>query len=162
MFCTIFCEISYLDRYAALTRLHTRYIVCYHNFYPSHVQNFFKFLPLYFYRQEKKIFLHSFYFVEFSYLEQFYSFTLAILLYLFFNRMFIGHTCKFWSFFLCIFIEKICTAFTFYFLHSHHGWEGIGFMWKMTFEIFIKSLRFETPWVKKNGFYESVCLSVCL
>ena len=25
-------------------------------------------------------------------------------------------------------------------------WKGIGFMWKMTFEIFIKSLRFETPW----------------
>ena len=48
------------------------------------------------------------------------------------------------------------------FLHSHHGWEGIGFMWKMTFEIFIKSLRFETPWVRKNAFYESVCLSVCL
>ena len=45
-------------------------------------------------------------------------------------------------------------------LHSHHGWEGIGLMWKMTFEIFIKSLRFETPWVRKNGFYESVCLSV--
>ena len=40
--------------------------------------------------------------------------------------------------------------------------EGIRFMWKMTFEIFIKSLRFETPWVRKNGFYESVCLSVCL
>ena len=48
------------------------------------------------------------------------------------------------------------------FLHSHHGWEGINFMWKMTFEIFIKSLRSETPWVRKNGFYESVCLSVCL
>ena len=29
-------------------------------------------------------------------------------------------------------------------------------------EIFIKSLRFETPWVRKNGFYKSVCLSVCL
>ena len=41
-------------------------------------------------------------------------------------------------------------------------WGGIGFMWKMTFEIFIKSLRFETPWVRKKGFYESVCLSVCL
>ena len=27
-------------------------------------------------------------------------------------------------------------------------------------EIFIKSLRFETPRVRKNGFYESVCLSV--
>ena len=47
------------------------------------------------------------------------------------------------------------------FLHSHHGWEGIGFMWKMTFEIFIKSLRFETPWVRKNSFYKSVCVSVC-
>ena len=46
------------------------------------------------------------------------------------------------------------------FLHSHHGWESIGFMWKMTLEIFIKSLRFETPWVRKKGFYESVCLSV--
>ena len=53
----------------------------------------------------------------------------------------------------------ICRLTTF--LHSHRGWEGIGFMWKMTFEIFIKSLRFETPWVRKNGFYESVCLSVC-
>ena len=51
------------------------------------------------------------------------------------------------------------------FLHSHHGWEGIGFMWKMTFEIFIKSLRFETPWVRKKRFLRkclSVCLSVCL
>ena len=27
-------------------------------------------------------------------------------------------------------------------------------------EIFIKSLRFETPWVRKNGFYENDCLSV--
>ena len=50
----------------------------------------------------------------------------------------------------------------FLFLHSHHGWEGICFKWKMTFEIFIKSLRFETPWVRKNVFYESVCLPVCL
>ena len=30
-------------------------------------------------------------------------------------------------------------------------------MWKMTFEIFIESLCFET---RKNGFYESVCLSL--
>ena len=30
----------------------------------------------------------------------------------------------------------------------------------MTFEIFIQPLRFDTPWVRKNGFYESVCLSV--
>ena len=37
-------------------------------------------------------------------------------------------------------------------------WEGIGFMWKIIFGIFIKSLRFETPWVRKKGFYESVCL----
>ena len=44
------------------------------------------------------------------------------------------------------------------FLHSQHGWEGISFMWKMTFEIFMESLRFETPWIRKNGFYESVCL----
>ena len=48
----------------------------------------------------------------------------------------------------------------FYFLHSHHGREGISFLWKMTFEIFMKSLRFEIPWVIKNDFYESVCLSV--
>ena len=33
-------------------------------------------------------------------------------------------------------------------------------MWKMTFEIFIKSLRFETPWAKENGFYKTDCLSV--
>ena len=25
-------------------------------------------------------------------------------------------------------------------------------MWKITFDIFIKSLRFETPWVRKNSF----------
>ena len=33
-------------------------------------------------------------------------------------------------------------------------WESIGFMWKMTFEIFIKSLRFETPhlWPKRLPF----------
>ena len=24
-------------------------------------------------------------------------------------------------------------------------------MWKMSFEIFIESLGFETPWVRKNG-----------
>ena len=48
------------------------------------------------------------------------------------------------------------------FLHSHHGWKGISFMWKMTFEIFMKSLRFETPWVRKTVFTKmSVCLSVC-
>ena len=28
-------------------------------------------------------------------------------------------------------------------------------MWKMTFEISIISLRFETPWVRKNSFYGS-------
>ena len=54
------------------------------------------------------------------------------------------------------------TRTEFFFLHSQHGWEGIDFMWKMTFEIFINSLCFETPWVRKNGIYESVCLSVCL
>ena len=37
-------------------------------------------------------------------------------------------------------------------------WECISFMWKMTFEIFIKSLRFVAPWVRKNVFYESFCL----
>ena len=33
-------------------------------------------------------------------------------------------------------------------------------MWKITLGIFIKSLRFKSPWVRKNGFYESVYLSV--
>ena len=46
------------------------------------------------------------------------------------------------------------------FLHFHHGWEGISFMLKINFEIFIKSLRFATPWVRKSGVYKSVC--VCL
>ena len=32
-------------------------------------------------------------------------------------------------------------------------------MWKITSEIIIKSLRFETPWIRKCGFYESVRLS---
>ena len=42
-------------------------------------------------------------------------------------------------------------------------WEGVAFMWKITSGIFIKSSCFETPWVRKNGFYESVCLYViCL
>ena len=35
-------------------------------------------------------------------------------------------------------------------------WEGIGFIWKITFNIFIKSRRFETLWVGKNVFYGSV------
>ena len=39
-------------------------------------------------------------------------------------------------------------------------WESIGFMWKINFGTFIKSLRFETLWVRKNGIYESVCPSV--
>ena len=30
----------------------------------------------------------------------------------------------------------------------------------MTFKIFIKFLRFETSWVRKNGFYKSFCLPV--
>ena len=58
--------------------------------------------------------------------------------------------------------KKLQSDANYRFLHSHHGWEGISFMWKMTFEIFMKSLRFETPWVRKKGFYESVCLSVGL
>ena len=32
-------------------------------------------------------------------------------------------------------------------------------MWKIIFGIFIISLRFETPWVRKNGFYDGVYLS---
>ena len=31
-------------------------------------------------------------------------------------------------------------------------WEGIGFMWKITFQIFIKSRRYENPWKKKFNF----------
>ena len=46
-------------------------------------------------------------------------------------------------------------TFSLHLLHSHHKWKGINFMWKMTFEIFIKSLGFETPWVRKMVFYES-------
>ena len=37
-------------------------------------------------------------------------------------------------------------------------WESICFMWKIISGIFIKFLRFEIPWVRKNAFYESVCL----
>ena len=39
-------------------------------------------------------------------------------------------------------------------------WEGIGFIWKITFVTFIKFLRFETPWVRKNGLYESKLLKI--
>ena len=46
------------------------------------------------------------------------------------------------------------------FLHSHHKWEVL-VSFETTFEIFIKFLRFETPWVGKNGFHENVYLSVC-
>ena len=38
--------------------------------------------------------------------------------------------------------------------------EGIRFMYNLTPSVFIKSPRFETPWLRKNGFYDSVC--VCL
>ena len=48
------------------------------------------------------------------------------------------------------------------FLHSHPKWECISFMRRMTIKIFMKPLHFETLWVRKNGFYESICLSVCL
>ena len=34
-------------------------------------------------------------------------------------------------------------------------WKDIGFTWKIIFGIFTISLRFETPWVRKNGFYQN-------
>ena len=34
-------------------------------------------------------------------------------------------------------------------------------MWKMTFQIFVKSQRFETLWVRKNGFYDGKELLDC-
>ena len=40
--------------------------------------------------------------------------------------------------------------------------EGIRFMQNGTHPVFVKCPRFETPWTRKNGFYECVCLSVCL
>ena len=48
------------------------------------------------------------------------------------------------------------------FLNSHHEWESIGFMWRNAFEILMKSSRFETPSVRKNGFYESICLYIAV
>ena len=36
------------------------------------------------------------------------------------------------------------------FLYSHRIWESIGFMWNLTFPIFIKSRRFKTPWVRNT------------
>ena len=64
------------------------------------------------------------------------------------------------------------------FLHSHHKWEDISLMWKMTFEIFIKSLRvtnsLNTAWLKlcchilsshlltrslQSGRYHGTCIS---
>ena len=33
-------------------------------------------------------------------------------------------------------------------------------MWKLKFADLIKSPHFETPWVRKNGYYSGVCLSV--
>ena len=38
------------------------------------------------------------------------------------------------------------------FLLSSHQWERIGFMWNLTFKIFIKFPWFETSWVKKTIF----------
>ena len=93
MFCTIFCDFSYLDRFTAFTRLHMCYIVWYNNVYPSDVHIFSKFLPLYFYMQKKKI-LHISHFVK-------------LILSYHFTTMFIGHTCKnFSSFFSLYFYKK--------------------------------------------------------
>ena len=44
------------------------------------------------------------------------------------------------------------------FLHSHHGWEGIGFMWKMTRK-FHQIFTFWDPLSPKKGFLWK-CLSV--
>ena len=52
-----------------------------------------------------------------------------------------------------------CVFFSFTFA-SYSIWKDISFMWKMTFEIFIKFLRFETPWVRKKSFLRK-CLPVC-
>ena len=64
------------------------------------------------------------------------------------------------NFFRLYNLRKYNWKYRILFFHSHNKWRGIAFMWKMTFGICIKSLRSETPWVRKNGFYESVWVSV--
>ena len=97
-FCTVFtlfCKFSYLDQFYSFTciiHLHRFY----YNVYPSHGK-FFNVLPPVF--LQKYLVCYSFIFLQiFRYLDQFYSFTLAILLYHFLTTMFIGHTCKFFKF----------------------------------------------------------------
>ena len=40
-------------------------------------------------------------------------------------------------------------------------WKDIGFIWKMTFGIFLKSLRFEILWVQKNSFCLKMYIFLC-
>ena len=39
-------------------------------------------------------------------------------------------------------------------------WQSIGFMRKMTFQIFIETRRFKKLWVRRNAFFKSACLSL--
>ena len=59
--------------------------------------------------------------------------------------------------FLCSFYFQLNFCTFFYILIR----EGIRFMQNLTPSFFIKSPRFGTP-VRKNGFWDGVCLSVCI
>ena len=98
---SLFFKSSYLDNFYSFACIIHLYRF-YHNVYPSHVQ-VFNVLPLIF--LQKYLVCAVSFFCKFSYLDQFYSFLLAII-FIIFSTIFIGHTSKILSFFLCIFYRN--------------------------------------------------------
>ena len=63
-----------------------------------------------------------------------------------------------WACVIISFFDTILTNIYYYGKKILIIWDGMGFMLKIIFGIFIKSLRFETPWVRKIGFCKNVCM----
>ena len=97
-----FCKFSYLEQFYSFTcTIHLyRFFT---TMFIRHTRNSLGFSPQYFY--QKNFVQFSFCF-KFSYLDQFYSFTLAILLYHFLPQCSSVTRANFLSFFLCIFYRN--------------------------------------------------------
>ena len=100
LYCFYFCKFNSDQIYSFTCTIHLYRF--YHNVYPSHVL-FLKFLPLLF--LQSKFSVQFLFFCKFSYSDQLYSFTRAILLYQFYHNVYPSHG-QFLNFFLCIFYRN--------------------------------------------------------
>ena len=97
-----FCKFSYLDQFYSFTCIIHSYRFT--TMFICHTCNSLMFSPQYFYRNIW--FVTVSFFCKFSYLDQFYSFILAILLYHFLQQCLSVTRANFLSFFLSIFYRN--------------------------------------------------------